>query len=86
VDDCLACKLETLVIGQGVVGQRAGGAPPAGNRNSWENGIVTDNRGVPFLDGQGEVIRVKQYGQHRSSFEAERRRLWTDPNPFPMKD
>lgn len=85
VDDCLACKLDTLIVHQSVPGQKAGGPPPAGNRNSWERGIATDHRGVPFLDGQGEVIGVKQYADGRSRFEAERRRLASDPDPFPAK-
>lgn len=82
VDGCLACKLETVQLSYVLQRRPGGGSPPAGNRNSWENGIATDHRGVPLLDGAGEPIGVKKYAENRSTFEAERRRLANDPQPF----
>lgn len=81
VEGCAFCKLSSIQISQRLKPKRVSG-PPTGNRNSWERGIPTDHRGVPFLDAGGEVIRVKQYAKDRHKLEAERRRLHNDPAPF----
>jgi hypothetical protein len=85
VDGCFACKVSTIQLSQKVTGHKPGGAPPQGPRNSWEKGIAQDHRGVPLLDRQGEPIGVKAYSERRHVFEAERRRLATDPDPFRVK-
>lgn len=82
VTGCLACKLGTIQISQQVKGHRPGGAPPAGNRNSWEKGIATDGRGVPLLGADMEPIGIKRYGEQRQTLEAERQRLASHPDPF----
>lgn len=82
VAGCLACKLSTIQISQQVKGHRPGGTPPAGNRNSWENGIAKDERGVPLLGADMEPIGIKRYGEQRHVLEAERTRLATHPDPF----
>lgn len=82
VDGCSFCKLGTIQLSQAIKPRRPNDAPPAGNRNNWERGVVTDGRGVPMLDATGERIGVKQYAENKHAFEAERRRLATHPDPF----
>lgn len=85
VAGCMACKLDTIQVSQRVKPKKAGGAPPAGNRNNWEAGIATDHRGVPLLDGSGEPIGVKKYSENRHAFEERRRELASHPDPFAAK-
>jgi hypothetical protein len=56
-------------------------APPSGSKNSWEKGIATDHRGVPYTDN-GKVIPVKKFAQHRHKYEGRIRELRNSPNPF----
>jgi hypothetical protein len=38
--------------------------------NSWEKGIATDHRGLPYLDGQtGNPIPIKKFADNRSKYE-----------------
>lgn len=81
VDGCRVCKFSTIQVSQSVRPKRVS-APPAGNRNSWENGTVKDGRGVPLWDGTGEPIGIKRYAETRHSLEAARDRLAQHPDPF----
>jgi hypothetical protein len=40
------------------------------NKNSWERGIATDHRGVPYCDETGEPIGIKRWGEtYRRKFQ-----------------
>lgn len=83
VGGCLACKLSgTIQLSPKATPSKRSLVPPAGSKNSWEAGIATDERGMPFL-GKGDApIGVKEYANRRSEIEAWRHRLKTDPNVF----
>ena len=83
VDDCQHCRLSgTIQISPKATPSKRSLAPPAAPRNSWEAGIATDERGMPFLGKGMQPIGVKEYGERRSEIEEHRRRLRTDPNVF----
>ena len=79
VDGCPTCKLRSMLISPSVgsstrtkrfaeVGKRKGNP-------SWEQAIVTDDRGMPLLKPDGHLIRQKEYAENRRSIEAGRRQL-----------
>lgn len=53
---------------------------------SWERGAVSEERPggtrMPYLDGGGAPIRVKAWGENRSGYEQQVKRLKNDPNVF----
>lgn len=78
VEGCRSCKFQSIQIGPSCKGQARNNIAPEGTagRNSWEKGIVTDNRGLPLRNFQtGAPITVKQYADKRSVYEESRRRL-----------
>lgn len=86
VDGCRSCKLATLSVSPRVAGHgRIGssGKPPAARepKNSWERGVVTDHRGVPYLNETG-VVHVKDFANNRARYESEINRLATHPDPY----
>lgn len=42
-------------------------------RNSWEAGVVKDDRGLPILDSKGSRIRMKEWSENRALRDEYRR-------------
>lgn len=86
---CQPCKLRGWRLGGGM--QLAPSAtptktkrmPPAGTikgNNSWERPVVTDERGMPLIDGKDfHLIRQKEYSERRSEIESTRRKIANEP-------
>lgn len=76
VDGCVFCKYASIQISPAATPskpRRIG--KPREAKNSWEKGIVRDDRGMPLLKGVGEPIGVKEYAENRHKIEARRAAL-----------
>lgn len=75
-DDCFGCKIQTVGLDPSAVPTRRNTVAPtvSAGANSWERGIVRDERGMPLLDKDG-VIGVKQYAENRGRYEAAEKKL-----------
>jgi hypothetical protein len=74
VDGCRTCKYRTIRLSNTCTPSKSPSlAAPKRERPSWESGIATDHRGVPYLD-QGRTIGVKQFAENRSKYEEAIRR------------
>ena len=83
--DCFGCKIKSIQFGPSATPTRrtpAGKAPaaPAESNNSWEKGIIRDERGLPIRRG-GKVIGVKEYERDRRSIDAGIRALKQGHDP-----
>ncbi len=72
VDGCDECKYASIQLTPSLTHPGRISAPPAGNKNSWENGRVTDTRGVPYLVGNDHhELGVKELADHRGKYEGQ---------------
>lgn len=71
-------------LSQSVTPNRTPSAAPSvhQNRNSWEKGIVKNDKGVPLLDENYDPIPVKKYAENRHKYEARRHELASSATPF----
>jgi hypothetical protein len=77
VEGCRQCKYATILIAPSCRGSARNNIPPEGTagRNSWERGIATDARGMPYRDeATGAPITVKRFAENRSRYEEALRR------------
>lgn len=73
---CFPHKLGTVGLAADAVPTRTPGqAAPARPSNSWERGVVKDERGVPYLGSDLKPIGVKQYADRRGHYDAAKQRL-----------
>lgn len=63
-----------LNISPAAMPNRRNHVAPRTPNNSWEKGIPTDHRGMPWLDANGSEIGQKEFVQRRSEIEAAERR------------
>ncbi len=83
VEGCVLCKHLTIQLSPKVVSKKSS-APPSWQkgRNNWGGTVVTDSRGMPLLDGNGDMIRQKRYSENKAKFEEARHKLATASNPY----
>lgn len=82
VDGCRSCKYRTINLSMTCTPTKTRSlAPPRGSNPAWERGKATDHRGVPYLDGKGNEIGVKQFAENRHKYEATIRRNKNAPAP-----
>lgn len=76
-DGCEACKLRFLQLSPSVSSTRTRRYGPIGHKggNSWERQVITDNRGMPILRANGDLIRSHDLASNRSLVEDGLRRL-----------
>jgi hypothetical protein len=71
--DHYRCKLLSLSFTPSATPTSRTGKPDPGPKlygNSWEKGVATDARGMPYLDEKGSEIPVKKFGEtYRRKFE-----------------
>lgn len=75
--DCPTCRLRSIQLSPAATPtktRRFGKIGTKGN-NSWERQVITDQRGMPILHADGNLIRSKEYAENRRSIEEGRRRL-----------
>lgn len=78
VDGCPTCHHRSVQLSPAATPSKTRKFAPVGKpkgNNSWERQVVTDSRGMPVLKSDGSKIRIKEYGEHRRTIEAGRRRL-----------
>lgn len=76
VEGCATCRLLTVELSPAATPSktRRVGSLGSRNRNSWERGIPTDNRGMPVLREDGSPMRAKEYAERRREIDESRRR------------
>ena len=77
VEGCPTCKFATIQLAPSCRGQARNNVAPEGTagRNSWEKGIATDARGMPYRDETtGAPITVKRFAENRHRYEEALRR------------
>lgn len=75
--ECFACKLDSFHVSPAATPSRRNSLPPratTGGGNSWERGVPTDSRGMPYLNpDSGLPVGQKAWGEtYRRKFEAEK--------------
>lgn len=68
---CFACKIKTIQVSPSATPSRTW-RPQKGlkDSNSWEKGIVKDERGMPYLNpGTVEPMPIKSYVENRHKIE-----------------
>ncbi len=81
-EDCFGCKVHSIQVNPYAMPSRLHPSnPPAKPKNSWEKGIPTDSRGMPFLNKNGQIMGQKEYAANRHSIEETRRRLHNSTEP-----
>lgn len=77
-DDCLECKTASIVVGAQVGIDSRGrkfGELGFKDTNSWERGVPTDSKGMPFIDTvDGHVIGQKEASERHREIDATMRR------------
>lgn len=68
--DCLTCRYRSVRLSAAATPTktRSAAAPHRPNA-SWETGVATDHRGVPYLKADGGYIGVKEFGERRHVYE-----------------
>ena len=85
-DDCFGCKLQSVQFNPyATPGMLRPHIAPRKPENSWEKGVPTDSRGMPFLKTDGTPMGQKEYSESRSKIEAHRRRLHNSTEPVTGK-
>lgn len=80
--DCPTCKYRSIRLSAACHPTKTPSPTPPHRPNaSWEAGLATDHRGVPYLDKKLNPLGVKQFAENRSGYEADIRRLRNAPAP-----
>lgn len=87
VEGCRVCKFATIQLAPSCFPSKPRRfGKPRDPLNSWEKGIVKDERGLPLLKGVGQPISVKEYAENRHSIEAKRTALKQGAVKTPTKE
>jgi hypothetical protein len=79
-DDCFGCRIQTIQISPYATPSRLRPhIAPRKPENSWEKGVPTDSRGMPFLKTDGSPMGQKEFSEKRRLIDAHRRRLHNEP-------
>lgn len=70
-EECFGCKIRTINLSPAATPSRRNSKTPReSTNNSWEKGIPTDSRGMPYLDSNLNVIGQKRWAEtERRKFE-----------------
>lgn len=63
-------KIKSIQFSPAATPSRRNNIPPKVNTssNSWERGVVTDDRNMPLLDDKLQPVGLKQYAQERTKY------------------
>lgn len=78
--ECFGCKIRSIQISPSATPSRRNNIPPAQGNNSWEKGILRDERGLPIRRG-GKVIPLKTAAAERHKIEADLRAMKAGYSP-----
>jgi hypothetical protein len=75
-EDCFHCKIKTIQVSpKATPNRRRKSQPTKKSGNSWEKGIVRDERGMPYLNpGTVEPMPIKTYVENRHVIEENKRK------------
>lgn len=68
---CFGCKVLSVQVSPSAMPSRRNNIPPARPLNSWERGVVRDDRGLPVRRANGDVIGVHEYAAKRRQIDAD---------------
>lgn len=74
---CVTCRLRSIQLNPRTCSPSSrNNVAPRGTdgQNSWEKGVATDHRGLPYLDKNGAVIPIKKFAEKRHVYEEDIRR------------
>lgn len=83
--DCFGCHIRGVQFSPACTPTRRNTIPPRTPNNSWERGVPTDNRGMPYLDSNLNEIGQKTFAANRSTIETKVRELRNAPAPTPSQ-
>lgn len=66
---CFGCKVLSVQVSPSAMPSRRNNIPPARPLNSWERGVLRDDRGIPVRRASGDVIPVHEYGSERRKID-----------------
>lgn len=78
--DCFGCRIKSVQVSPAATPSRRNNVEPSKGNNSWEKGILRDERGIPIRRG-GKVIGLKEAAGQRHKIEAELRALRQGHDP-----
>jgi len=80
-EDCFHCKLKTIQVSpRATPNRRRNNQPVKKSGNSWEKGIVKDERGMPYLNpGTVEPMPIKTFVENRHKIEEAKRKAYQSP-------
>lgn len=72
---CFKCKIKSIQVSpRATPNRRKANQKPSLGNNSWEKGIVKDERGMPYLNpGTVEPMPIKTYVENRHKIEENKR-------------
>lgn len=80
-DDCFGCRIQTIQVAPSVTPTRSPRhGQPRDPHNSWERGILRDERGMAVLQG-GKEIGLKQYADNRHQIDRQLKALKQGHDP-----
>lgn len=79
--DCFHCKIKTIQVSPQATPSRTRASQPVKKTgNSWEKGIVRDERGMPYLNpGTVEPMPIKTFVENRRKIEENKRQALQTP-------
>ena len=76
-EDCPTCRMRSVQLNPRTCGPTSrNSVAPRGTdgQNSWEKGVATDHRGIPYRDQNGAQIPLKRFAEKRQVYEEAIRR------------
>ena len=80
--DDFGCRVKSFQVNPYAMPSRLNhSAAPKTPDNTWERGIPTDSRGMPFLSQSGEFMGQKEFSERRHEIEDKKRLLHNSAAP-----
>lgn len=68
-ESCFGCKVHSIQVSPSAMPSRRNSIAPARPMNSWERGVVRDDRGLPVRRENGDVIGLHEYSGNRHEID-----------------
>lgn len=70
-ESCFGCKVHSIQVSPSAMPSRRNNIAPARPLNSFEKGVLRDDRGYPVRRANGDVIGLHEYGSNRRQIDAD---------------
>lgn len=70
-ESCFGCKVHSIQVSPSAMPSRRNNIAPARPMNSWERGVLKDERGLPVRRASGDVIGLHEYASDRHRIDAD---------------